>query len=399
MIVIVKQILEKSPVLNIIKKESIDYVEINEIIAVITNALKNYDKDEQLQIGIVGEVKSGKSTLINALIGEEVSPVGITETTGSVIKFNNQNGKSFIEFNDNKLINGTYENIKEKVDAFGSDYSKWENVSTINFDFENEFLNSFTLIDTPGLQTLNKNAENITEEIFEKIDLVIWVFNYTHYDQDDIQDKLEEFIEKYPKPLIAVINKTENVLDKEQLIKDFKNKFLYFPEIKEVFPMSALNGFMARKENDLEKLKNSGINRLIENLEEIKKQGSQKVKYERNKEFVYGLAEKYIDFHKKILSQITEQSEKMKFDLNQEALERDLLLDILKSNSRKFSLLNPEDVFEKEINEVHNFIESLTKDSFKKNNLQVMLEEKLALIFKALFHIVWINAYIKSLHM
>ena len=40
---------------------------------------------KNLHVVLMGEVKSGKSTLLNALVGEVVSPVGITETTATII--------------------------------------------------------------------------------------------------------------------------------------------------------------------------------------------------------------------------------------------------------------------------------------------------------------------------
>ncbi len=84
----VREILKKSPVFKLLENDDEAYREIDEITKIITQSLKNYCENDQLSIGIVGEVKSGKSTLSNALVGEAASPIGVTETTGSTIQFN-----------------------------------------------------------------------------------------------------------------------------------------------------------------------------------------------------------------------------------------------------------------------------------------------------------------------
>ncbi|MGM0379672.1 MAG: dynamin family protein [Bacillota bacterium] len=376
MVKIVKKILEKSPAFNQLKDKD-KFIELKEITENISITLKNYNINEELKIGVVGEVKSGKSTLINSLINEDASPIGITETTGSVIKFRNTKRDSYIEYIDGNKDVDNYENIKNKVQNFGSNYSNWENVSVINFDFNNSFLESFELIDTPGLQTLNKKAEKITEEIFNKIDIILWVFNYTHYDQLDIQDKLEEFIEKFPKPIVAIINKTENVSDKKKLIKDFNNDFLFFDEIKEVIPMSALNALSARKNNNQNLLEESGINNLINYLDKIKDKGSKEMKYKSNKELLDKLIGKYVDFHEDIIEDINIKKSNFYSDLKKEKVERKMLLNGIKSYKDKVRLCSPEDIFENQINEVYQYIDNFDKTDIKKENIEKLLKNKL----------------------
>jgi molybdopterin-guanine dinucleotide biosynthesis protein len=66
----VRKILEKSPIFDIIKLDSDEYMEIHEINEIIVKALKKYNEKGQFKIGIVGEVKSGKSTLVENICRE-----------------------------------------------------------------------------------------------------------------------------------------------------------------------------------------------------------------------------------------------------------------------------------------------------------------------------------------
>lgn len=57
---------------------------------IVTKSLEHLETlkkkcSKDLHVVLMGEVKSGKSTLLNALAGEVVSPVGITETTAAII--------------------------------------------------------------------------------------------------------------------------------------------------------------------------------------------------------------------------------------------------------------------------------------------------------------------------
>lgn len=59
-----------------------------------------------VNIGLCGSVSAGKSTLINAIMGDIVSHSGMGRTTSQVIKFNYANSKSKnIIYNDNLTIN------------------------------------------------------------------------------------------------------------------------------------------------------------------------------------------------------------------------------------------------------------------------------------------------------
>src|SRR5690349_10763831 len=42
--------------------------------------------ESRLRVLVLGEIKQGKSTLINALLGEALLPTGVTPTTGAVVQ-------------------------------------------------------------------------------------------------------------------------------------------------------------------------------------------------------------------------------------------------------------------------------------------------------------------------
>ncbi len=45
------------------------------------------DQDKALRVAVVGQFSSGKSALINALLGEEIAPMGVTPVTAVLHRF------------------------------------------------------------------------------------------------------------------------------------------------------------------------------------------------------------------------------------------------------------------------------------------------------------------------
>mgnify|MGYP001767220444 CR=1 FL=1 len=97
---------------------------------------------------IVGEVKSGKSSFVNALLGEEVCEVAPDPCTASI----------------QELVYG-----EERTKAALGD--NWERIS-----LPKEVLREISIVDTPGTNSIIRDHSLITENYIPQSDLVIFVF-------------------------------------------------------------------------------------------------------------------------------------------------------------------------------------------------------------------------------
>jgi GTP-binding protein EngB required for normal cell division len=97
---------------------------------------------------IVGEVKAGKSSFINALLREDICEVAPDPCTAGI----------------QELV---YGNDAQRV-TLGD---HWERVY-----LESEVLRSISIVDTPGTNSIIKNHQTITEQYIPQSDLVIFVF-------------------------------------------------------------------------------------------------------------------------------------------------------------------------------------------------------------------------------
>ena len=182
-------IREKLSQKEIIPFKDTVFEELNKQIENI-NALE-YITYKPLNISIVGEVKSGKSSLLNALLGEEISEVDVLEATSSVIE---------VVYGENR------------------DVSKFKDITRISLDID--YLKKINIVDTPGLKSITQNNEDKTIDYVKYTDLILFVIDATHLGQEDTIEALE-LISEYNKPIIGVINKCDLLSENRSEILDY----------------------------------------------------------------------------------------------------------------------------------------------------------------------------------
>src|SRR5437762_10311562 len=114
-----------------------------------------------LQVAVAGRIKSGKSTLVNALIGRRVAPTDVGECTRLVTRF---------QYGTVDRVEVVFQDGRKQVlpfDAGGvipSDLDvDFEQVSHLEAYLTNAVLRDLTVIDTPGLGSLDAASVSRTE--------------------------------------------------------------------------------------------------------------------------------------------------------------------------------------------------------------------------------------------
>jgi hypothetical protein len=120
-----------------------------------------------LQVAVAGRIKSGKSTLVNALIGRRVAPTDIGECTRLVTRFSydaldrvevifTDGSKQVLPFDDEGMIPA----------ELGVDLGQ---VSHLEAYLTNAVLRELTVIDTPGLGSLDSGSVARTEQVLDPV--------------------------------------------------------------------------------------------------------------------------------------------------------------------------------------------------------------------------------------
>jgi hypothetical protein len=124
--------------------------------------------DQPCVVAVVGRMKAGKSTFINALLGEDLAKVGVTETTATINYF--RHGVSSSEkpvrchWRDGRIT----EEDKNFLDRLqGNDAETLRQAARIHhleYLLLNPFLEQIVLVDTPGLSAVVDDHVTRTEE-------------------------------------------------------------------------------------------------------------------------------------------------------------------------------------------------------------------------------------------
>lgn len=191
-----------------------------------------------LKVFLIGEVKAGKSTLINALVGQEISPTNILEATAAIWEIGYaERSLTTIMFKD-----GTQQMIDhaEIMSFFGTDEAQLEladKVAKIVVKTNQHQFKELLLIDSPGLATVTVQNAELTKDIMQDVDLALWIFNANHLGQSDVLEQVAA-LAQLGKPIIAVINKIDETEDSPEKLIRYLSRTAgeYF---KEIFALSA----------------------------------------------------------------------------------------------------------------------------------------------------------------
>lgn len=255
----------KDSILATISKAKDFYSRLNDDkkVEVFETLYKNLEEGE-FSIVVIGEFSSGKSTLLNALMGQRFLPSATKETTATINflrhkekSIDGNEGVVYYKDGSNQVIpKAEFEIVEKYVSANGDDVVN--KISNLDLFIESEFLkDGVTLVDSPGLNGIADGHKDVTEQQILKSHASLFVFNCDHpgskTDFDTIaklQDRVNTIIFVLNK--IDVIDTSEQSLDSiiDTLKDSYKKQFPDATTIPEIWPVSAKLALDARKSNN-----------------------------------------------------------------------------------------------------------------------------------------------------
>jgi small GTP-binding protein len=178
--------------------------------------------DQLFLIVIAGEFNSGKSSFINALVGERVLPEGVTPTTDRI----------------NLLRWGP-----EPSEQLREEY-------LLERTHPAELLRELNIVDTPGTNAVVRRHEELTRDFVPRSDLVLFVTSADRPFTESERQFLEQ-IRAWGKKIVLIINKVDilaDVAEREQ-VKAFvaENAAALLGRSPEIFAVSARQALQARE--------------------------------------------------------------------------------------------------------------------------------------------------------
>ncbi len=152
--------------------------------------------DEHFEVAIVGEFKRGKSTLINALLGQEILPADVLPATATLNRVTyNDTPYVSVEYKDGSTEKVPIDNLQDYVTklTFESE-QKAETVKEATVYYDTEFCkNNVDIIDTPGLND-DEQMTNVTLSILPEIDAAVFVISanspFSQFEKEFLEKKM-----------------------------------------------------------------------------------------------------------------------------------------------------------------------------------------------------------------
>ncbi len=139
------------------------------------------DIREPLLFVVVGEVKAGKSSLLNGLFGQEFARVDVLPATDRVYIFR-------------------YGDEQKSVEVSPQLTERYEPIP---------FLRDFNVVDTPGTNTMVPQHQTITETFIPRADLVLFVFSVTNPWTQSAWALLDLVQKKWLKNIVFVLQQAD----------------------------------------------------------------------------------------------------------------------------------------------------------------------------------------------
>src|SRR5256714_2753168 len=136
---------------------------------------------------VVGEVKAGKSSFINALLREDVCEVAPGPCTVRI----------------QELLYGA----ERRVETLGE---AWQRVS-----LPKEALQKITIVDTPGTNSIVKDHQTITENYIPQSDLVVFVFAAVNPHTKSASELLTLIKKEWNRKVVFVLQQSDRATQKE----------------------------------------------------------------------------------------------------------------------------------------------------------------------------------------
>lgn len=203
-----------------------------------------------LLVTVLGEFSSGKSTFINALLGEKLLPMKQRETTATITKLQHgHNRKLLVHYKNGKVEDYDLSSSELTsletfiVENFEESDNILDMISQVTIEIDNTVLCSIDIADTPGFNSEYNRHTEITTEFIKYSDLIVWLFNAKQLGKASEIQNLHEYC-KFFKP-IGVVNQIDrlNLKDGETVQSNLANALSKFDGLFEkFFFVSALKG-------------------------------------------------------------------------------------------------------------------------------------------------------------
>ena len=166
-------------ILNIVKQteELMGSSEILGAQSARMTALREKLEDENITVSVIGQFKRGKSTLINAFLGEKLLPTGIVPITSAVTEIRSGERGAAVKFTNGVIKPTAFEDLDKYVNEQNNPDNRL-GVASVQLTVPSDFLaGGVTLVDTPGVGSVHRNNTVAAYDFVKESDAVVFMLS------------------------------------------------------------------------------------------------------------------------------------------------------------------------------------------------------------------------------
>lgn len=232
-----------------------------------STTLKNLTQSiqEPMKIAIIGQFSSGKSTFLNALLGQEILPSGITPITAKICH---------IVYGNDYALELHYKNgnIATKPLYYMNEVSVAENAKIAFYKLYAplELLKSMSFLDTPGFNSQNQSDTDTTNAVLESVDGIIWLTLIDNVGKQSEKEIINAHIRRYASKSLCVLNQKDRLKNEDEINTSLEYAKKAFSGLfGDIIAISAKNALQSYSHNNELNAKKAGELLLDSNIQSV----------------------------------------------------------------------------------------------------------------------------------
>ncbi|KAA0259407.1 hypothetical protein FHQ18_00580 [Deferribacter autotrophicus] len=365
-----------------------DYPWYNEL-KLFDDKYKIQDLEEEInvfkpKIAVIGEFSSGKSTLINSFLAEDLLPAKYQPTTVFITEIKYSSDNYLLVDGERREL--TKENL-ENIDNIKSD--------KIEVFLNNPILQEYTFVDTPGTNDPSKFTDEIVFNLVGESDVVIFVMNINQALKETERQFISKLIRKKDLEKFFFVLNFADIVDNPRLVKnEVIDKLNTLLKLNKDTLKTHTFLYSAKEvlKNRLNGIKSESYEIFIENIDEFIKSHKQVLlnewlenetrriiesiilKIEAIEDKINGKAKKY----EEELAKINEEMKNFELAINKELINFEREFNIIKENYKRRIKDSIKYVYSEISNEVNNMsYEQLAGTRYIELRTKKLLEDKI----------------------
>ncbi|HMG58046.1 MAG TPA: dynamin family protein [Kofleriaceae bacterium] len=181
--------------------------ELGHLVGDVARAAANLD--QPLLVTVMGEFSSGKSSFVNAFIGADVAPTGITPTTATinVVRYGRDRGGRVVGA-DGAAVELGWDALMAHLRALSPEAARA--IDRVEILVPLPQLEKIHIVDTPGLNSIQPEHEATARGFIARADAIVWVFTASQGGKASEKRALRS-IRDEGKRVLGVLNKADQL--------------------------------------------------------------------------------------------------------------------------------------------------------------------------------------------